>query len=83
MWSGLFIGLHFKLETGPFFPRPDRIFRSGLQSQLTRPYGPVFFTVSKKGSSLGPDRTVASLAIAIGLQDWETQFPYPSVIAID
>ena len=60
---GLFIGLHFELETGPFFPRPDRIFQSGLRSQLTRPYGPVFFTVSKKGSGLGPDRTVASLAL--------------------
>ena len=28
---------------------------------MTRAYGPVFFTVSKKGSGLGPDRTVASL----------------------
>ena len=28
---------------------------------MTRPYGPVFFTVSKKGSGLGPDWTVASL----------------------
>ena len=62
--SGLFIGLHFELETGPFFPRPDCIFRSGLRSQLTRPYGPVFFTVSKKGSGLGPDRTVASLVMS-------------------
>ena len=61
--SGLFISLHFELETGLFFPRPDHIFRSGLRSQLTRLYGPVFFTVSKKGSGLGPDRTVASLVV--------------------
>ena len=29
--SSLFIGLHFELETGPFFPRPDCIFRSRLR----------------------------------------------------
>ena len=30
--SSLFISLYFKLETGQFFLRPDRIFQSGLQS---------------------------------------------------
>jgi hypothetical protein len=39
------------------------IFRSGLRSQLAKPYGPVFFTVSKKGSGLEPDRIVTSLQI--------------------
>ena len=27
-----FIGLHFKLETGPFFPRPEIIYQSRLRS---------------------------------------------------
>ena len=63
VWFSLFISLHFELETGPFFLRPGRNFQSGLWSQLTRPYGLVFFTVSKKDSGLGPDGTVASLQI--------------------
>jgi hypothetical protein len=59
--SGLFIGLYFKLETGPFIPRLDHILQSGLQSQLIELYSPVFFMVAKKGSGLGLDWTVASL----------------------
>jgi hypothetical protein len=65
IWFSFFIDLHFELRTGLFFSRLDRIFWSGLQSQLIGPYGPVFFTVSKKGSSLGPDWTMASLILAV------------------
>ena len=38
---------------------------TGPQFGGAEPYGPVFFTVSKKGSCPGLDRTVASLDLMV------------------
>ena len=47
--SGLFASLHFKLETGPFFPKPDRIFQSRLWSQFSGLCSLDFWNGLKKG----------------------------------
>ena len=54
----------FELETGLFFPRPDRIFRSELWSQLAGPYGLVFFNGLQIRPRSRPDRTMASLVLS-------------------
>ena len=68
--SGLFIGLHLSLRPDCSFPRPDCIFRSGLRSQLARPYSPVFFNGLQIRPRSGPDRTVASLFHILSAVMW-------------
>ena len=64
-----------------FFPRPDRIFWSGLWSQLAGPYSPVFFNGLQIRPRSGPDRTVASLVptlLVFGAYPCITEFDPPT-----
>src|SRR5580692_5977263 len=59
--SGPFYSLYFQARDRTVFSRPDRIFQTGLRSQLSGPCGPALSDGLQKRQRSGPDRTVASL----------------------